>query len=77
MTDIVDRINNRIHDAPMPTEHLLDEAAEEITRLRAALEKIACFDDLGANKRLTSSGSYGSFDEPGSVRIAREALRYS
>lgn len=35
MTDIIDRIRNRIHDAPMPTEHLLDEAADEIERLRA------------------------------------------
>ena len=38
MNDIVERIEGRIHDAPMPTEHLLDECAEEIKRLRAALE---------------------------------------
>ncbi len=35
MTDIVERIRNRIHDAPMPTEHLLDDAADEIERLRS------------------------------------------
>jgi len=34
MADIVTRIENRMHDAPMPTEHLLDEAAEEIVKLR-------------------------------------------
>ena len=32
--DIVARIRNRIHDAPMETEQLLDEAADEIERLR-------------------------------------------
>jgi hypothetical protein len=41
MSDIVERINNRIHDAPMPTEHLLDEAAEEIDRLRGLLRHYA------------------------------------
>lgn len=34
--DIVERIRNRLNDAPMPTERLLDEAADEIERLRAA-----------------------------------------
>ena len=33
MTDIVERLRNRINDAPMPTERLLDEAADEIERL--------------------------------------------
>lgn len=37
MNDIVDRLRNRIHDAPMPTEHLLDEAADEIEDLRLAV----------------------------------------
>ena len=37
MTDIVERIRNRIHDAPMETERLLDEAAEEIELLRLEL----------------------------------------
>ena len=35
MTDIVERIKTRIHDSPMPIEHLLDDCAEEIKRLRA------------------------------------------
>lgn len=46
---IVERINSRIHDAPMPTEHLLDEAAEliealeaELTSCRACRAKIDC-----------------------------------
>ena len=34
MTDIVERIRNRSNDAPMPTERLLDEVADEIGRLR-------------------------------------------
>jgi hypothetical protein len=37
MSDIVERIRNRMHDAPMPTEHLLDEAADMIERLSAAV----------------------------------------
>jgi hypothetical protein len=39
-TDIVERIRGRIHDAPMPTEHMLDDAAEEIERLRAQVAKL-------------------------------------
>lgn len=35
--DLVRRINARIHDAPMPTEQLLDEAAERIQELEAQL----------------------------------------
>jgi hypothetical protein len=41
MTDIVDRLRNRVHDAPLPTERLLDEAADEIERLRETLKEIA------------------------------------
>jgi FtsZ-binding cell division protein ZapB len=37
MKDIVERIENRIHDAPMPTEHLLDECGVEIERLRTVM----------------------------------------
>lgn len=34
MDDLVTRIRSRPNDAPMPTERLLDEAADEIERLR-------------------------------------------
>lgn len=34
MTDLVQRIRDRPNDAPLPTERLLDEAADEIERLR-------------------------------------------
>ena len=34
--DIVERIRERIHDSHMQIEHLLDEAADEIERLRLA-----------------------------------------
>lgn len=37
MMDIVERIRNRTHDAPMAIEFLLDDAAEEIERLRGLL----------------------------------------
>lgn len=42
-----------------------------------ALEKIAAFDDVWGNNRLEKHGTYGSFDEPGSVQIARAALSCS
>ncbi len=35
MDSLVDRLRNRINDAPMATEHLLDEAAARITALEA------------------------------------------
>ena len=41
MPDIIDRLRNRIHDAPMPTERLLDEAADVIELLSRALEPFA------------------------------------
>lgn len=46
MADIVERIRERPHDAPMPTERLLDEAAAEIARLRAALAEIVDAPDI-------------------------------
>jgi len=46
----------------------------ERDRLRAALKRIACYDDALASYALNMRGSYGSFDEPGSVQIARETL---
>lgn len=43
-------------------------------RLREALVQIAAYDDTRANGRLALTGSYGMFDEPASVEIARAAL---
>jgi hypothetical protein len=40
MNPIVEKIRNRIHDAPLETERLLDDAAEEIERLEAELERL-------------------------------------
>jgi hypothetical protein len=39
--DIVERIRRRLNDAPMETERLLDEAADEIERLRLELKRKA------------------------------------
>jgi len=39
-----------------------------------ALTEIAAYDDVWGNKRLEVHGTYSSFDEPGSVQIARAAL---
>lgn len=51
------------------------DAADEIERLREALRKIAAYNDHLAQKHFEETGSYGAFDEPGSVGIAREALK--
>ena len=50
------------------------EAADALDAMEKALREIAAFDDVGANRYLDDCGSYGKFDEPGAVRIAREAL---
>lgn len=51
-----------------------ERASKQISILAEALNRIACYDDTGANARLTATGSYGSFDEPASVQIARDAI---
>lgn len=38
------------------------------------LKRIACLDDELANRYLEATGSFGAFDEPGSVEMARRAL---
>lgn len=43
--------------------------------MKRALETIAAFNDEFANMRLEKTGSYGGFDEPGSVSTARQALK--
>jgi len=53
----------------------LDQSLAEIERLREALEDITCFDDTAANAYLKNHGSHTMFDEPGSVKIARDALK--
>lgn len=51
------------------------DLTDQVTALRAALVRIAAYNDRGANDQLALSGSYSGFDEPRSVRIAREALK--
>jgi hypothetical protein len=48
--DLLERIRSRPNDAPLPTEYLLDEAADEIERLWGVLDEIVtacviCVDD--------------------------------
>lgn len=66
--DIV-AMDNAIADGMCP----LCLAADNL-RLRLALTRIATYGDEGANARLKATGSYSVFDEPGSVKIAREVL---
>lgn len=47
---------------------------KDLAWLKGQLERIAAFDDKYANDQLARSGSYTHFDEPDSVKIAREIL---
>lgn len=52
----------------------MSDRAKDVAWLKSRLEGIAAFDDEGANQHLARSGSYSRFDEPGSVKVAREIL---
>lgn len=47
---------------------------DRLQELVAALTEIAAFGDEGAEAHLKATGSYGRFDEPGAVKIARNIL---
>ena len=74
MTDIVERLRNPDVDT-MQEAQLLDEAADEIERLRAALGPFA---DLAELIECTSTHDYSddeTWEAPiGKLRIARRAL---
>lgn len=53
----------------------LDVTYRYANDLRAALVKIAAYDDTQASEYLNDTKSYRLFDEPNSVKIAREALK--
>ena len=55
---------------------VIEAQAAEIAALREALTEIGAFDDKLANEYLASHGSYGGFDEPASVMIARAVLTH-
>jgi chromosome segregation ATPase len=61
-------------DALAKAQATITALQSERDRLREALEKIAAYDDTGAEANLKATGSYSSFDEPGSVQRARAAL---
>lgn len=51
-----------------------DEARECVRTLCGALRDIGAYSDEGASGKLAMTGNYAWFDEPASVRKAREAL---
>jgi len=53
---------------------LVTSLRDDNARLRAALTRVAAYDDAAASDYLRSTGSYRGFDEPVSVEIARTAL---
>lgn len=49
---------------------------DEMLRIAVkALKEMACLDDEMANVQAMAHGSFSAFDEPNSVRFARETLR--
>lgn len=56
---------------------IIERLERKVERLEMTLTKIAAFSDSAASERLKTTGSYSSFDEPGSVQIARHALAAS
>lgn len=61
----------------MAEQAITEAVAEEAARadlLTEALKDIAAFNDKSACAYLANTGSYGCFDEPGSVLVARKAL---
>jgi len=73
MSDLVNRLRDQEKSFSEDWLVML-EASDRIEALEAALQRIAAYDDKLANDRLLETGSYGSFDEPGSVQVARRAL---
>lgn len=61
----------RKHDV---TKFERDEARECARMLCGALRDIGAYSDEGASGKLAMTGNYAWFDEPASVRKAREAL---
>lgn len=62
------------HKRELDTRLLKADFSSLIARLEiaeAALRKIAAYDDAAANAYLRATGSYGAFDEPGAVELAR------
>ncbi len=55
-------------------EAMLDDMKKYAGELETALRRIACLDDKQGNEHLENTGSYGAFDEPYAVEIARKAL---
>lgn len=74
MSDVLNDLRE-IHSDAHRIGDEIKELRAEIERLRAALTKIACFDDKGANLRLARDGTWIVFDELSLVKLAREALK--
>lgn len=46
--DIIERLRGRVHDAKMDHEQMMDDAADEIERLRSAsVDVLRCLDQFG------------------------------
>lgn len=75
MDDLERRIANRIHDAPLPTEYLLDEALDRLRTYREALEQAAeWFEEYGVEHERKASAVKFSNPKKASARRGK-ALR--
>ena len=87
MSDLVERLRKRAdhwkqnklgrleYEIYDDAADLIQSQAARIKVLEEALENIAAFHDIQASRRCDNTGSYALFDEPGSVEIARQALK--
>ncbi len=60
--------------ADLDMQKTIADQTAEIERLRGALTKIAAYNDKTAEAHFWKEGNYAAFDEPSSVKIARQAL---
>ncbi len=56
------------------TAAIIIQAVNAYEHMLEALTKVAAFDDKAASDLADITGSYSAFDEPGSVKIARDTL---
>lgn len=69
--DLVQRIRSRPHDAPMPTEHLLDETADAMEKMLAALKLFASFASFDPPEGVTREVWFNAVMEARRLTVGR------
>lgn len=70
--EVLERLRNRLHDAPMPSEYLMDDAADTIASLTAENERLrAALAAMLAEAKINGRVSQATY------RTSRTALQSS